>query len=97
MRVDLVLERADGTVEGPWSALNEGVVEKRSQGHTVHLAVDFHGNPARPDLHPVGYDPVDGTWKDIERTALNRALVAEFGPLPWLTGVAADLPHPLMA
>lgn len=44
MRVDLILERADGTVEGPWSALNEGVVEKRSQGHTVHLAVDFHGN-----------------------------------------------------
>ncbi len=44
MRIELRVERADGTIEGPWSALNEGVVEKLSQGHTVHLAVDFHGN-----------------------------------------------------
>ncbi|NOX31256.1 MAG: NAD(+)/NADH kinase [Actinobacteria bacterium] len=39
MRISLTVERADGSTEGPWSALNEGVLEKRQQGHTVHLAV----------------------------------------------------------
>lgn len=45
MRIRLEVVRADGTVEGPWTALNEGVVEKREQGHTVHLAVDFDDRP----------------------------------------------------
>jgi len=43
MRIDLSVERADGSDGGSWTALNEGVVEKRAQGHTVHLAVDFNG------------------------------------------------------
>jgi len=43
MRIDFVVNSRDGTTFGPWTALNEGVVEKRSQGHTVHLAVDFDG------------------------------------------------------
>jgi len=46
MRISLTVERADGSTEGSWSegswsALNEGVLEKRQQGHTVHLAVAF--------------------------------------------------------
>ncbi len=41
MRISLTVERADGSTEGPWTALNEGVLEKRQQGHTVHLAVAF--------------------------------------------------------
>ena len=45
MRIRLEVVRADGSVDGPWTALNEGVVEKREQGHTVHLAVDFDGHP----------------------------------------------------
>jgi len=43
MRIDLSVERADGSDGGSWTALNEGVVEKRAQGHTVHLAVAFNG------------------------------------------------------
>jgi NAD+ kinase len=35
------VQRANGDKEGPWSGLNEGVVEKRAHGHTVHLDVDF--------------------------------------------------------
>lgn len=45
MRIQLEVERADGTREGPWTALNEGVVEKREQGLTVHLSVAFDGEP----------------------------------------------------
>lgn len=44
MRISLSVIRANGSVEGPWTALNEGVIEKREQGHTVHLAVDFDGH-----------------------------------------------------
>jgi len=43
MRIDFVVTSRDGERSGPWTALNEGVVEKRAQGHTVHLAVDFDG------------------------------------------------------
>ena len=43
MRIDFEVHRKDGSVEGPFTALNEGVVEKREQGHTVHLAVDIDG------------------------------------------------------
>lgn len=43
MRIDLRIHRAAGSVDGPWTALNEGVVEKHAQGHTVHLAVDIDG------------------------------------------------------
>lgn len=43
MRIEFAVRRRDGHLLGPWTALNEGVVEKRSQGHTVHLAVDFDG------------------------------------------------------
>ena len=43
MRIQLTLIRSDGTTEGPWAALNEAVVEKRAQGHTVRFAVDFNG------------------------------------------------------
>jgi len=43
MRLDLSVERADGSDGGCWTALNEGVVEKRAQGHMVHLGVTFNG------------------------------------------------------
>ena len=43
MRIEFRVKRRDGQTLGPWTALNEGVVEKRSQGHTVQLAVDFDG------------------------------------------------------
>ena len=38
------LVRPDGTVEGPWLALNEVVLEKAGQGHTVRLGVSFDGH-----------------------------------------------------
>jgi len=41
MMVSARIERADGSMEGPWDGLNEVVVEKRAQGHTVRLAVSL--------------------------------------------------------
>jgi NAD+ kinase len=38
------LVRPDGSVEGPWLALNEVVLEKAGQGHTVRLGVSFDGH-----------------------------------------------------
>ncbi len=43
MMIDFEVRRRDGSIAGPWTALNEGVIEKRAQGHTVYLAVDFDG------------------------------------------------------
>jgi NAD+ kinase len=37
------VERADGAVDGPWVGLNEAVLEKRAQGHTVRLGVQLDG------------------------------------------------------
>ncbi len=43
MTIELHTERAGGRIEGPWMAVNEGVVEKKMAGHTVHLGVAFNG------------------------------------------------------
>ena len=43
MRIEFVVRRRGGELVGPWTALNEGVIEKRAQGHTVRLAVDLDG------------------------------------------------------
>lgn len=44
MMVEVSIVRADGAVEGPWLGLNEVVIEKAGQGHTVRLGVSFDGH-----------------------------------------------------
>ena len=39
------IQRSDGGSEGPWIGLNEAVVEKKSQGHTVRLEVTIDDSP----------------------------------------------------
>ncbi|KIE52386.1 MAG: hypothetical protein MB55_08445 [marine actinobacterium MedAcidi-G3] len=39
------IQRSDGGREGPWVGLNEAVVEKKSQGHTVRLEVIIDDSP----------------------------------------------------
>ncbi|MDG2112064.1 MAG: NAD(+)/NADH kinase [Actinomycetota bacterium] len=43
MMVATRIERADGTIDGPWPGLNEAVLEKKAQGHTVRLSVSLDG------------------------------------------------------
>lgn len=43
MMVSTCIERTDGTVDGPWLGLNEAVLEKKAQGHTVRLSVSLDG------------------------------------------------------
>ena len=43
MMVASHIERSDGSVDGPWVGLNEAVLEKKDQGHTVRLEVDLDG------------------------------------------------------
>ena len=38
------IERADGQHDGTWTGLNEAVLEKKSQGHTVRLEVTIDGS-----------------------------------------------------
>ena len=38
------IERADGPSDGTWTGLNEAVLEKKSQGHTVRLEVTIDGS-----------------------------------------------------
>ena len=38
------IERADGQNDGTWTGLNEAVLEKKSQGHTVRLEVTIDGS-----------------------------------------------------
>jgi NAD+ kinase len=45
MMLAVTVTRPDGTVLGPWRALNEAVVEKRESGHTVNLLVRIDGEP----------------------------------------------------
>jgi len=45
MLLDVMLRRADGSLGGTWTALNEGVVEKLESGHTVRLQVSIDGAP----------------------------------------------------
>jgi NAD+ kinase len=44
MMLTATVVRPDGGVEGPWLALNEVVLEKAGQGHTVRLGVSFDGH-----------------------------------------------------
>lgn len=44
MMVTSTIERHDGSMEGPWLGLNEAVLEKKAQGHTVRLRVDLDGD-----------------------------------------------------
>ena len=39
------VQRSDGEIEGTWIGLNEAVVEKKSQGHTVRLEVTIDESP----------------------------------------------------
>ena len=39
------VQRCDGEIEGTWIGLNEAVVEKKSQGHTVRLEVTIDDSP----------------------------------------------------
>ena len=39
------VQRFDGEIEGTWIGLNEAVVEKKSQGHTVRLEVTIDDSP----------------------------------------------------
>ncbi|HAX05775.1 MAG TPA: hypothetical protein DCX77_08870 [Acidimicrobiaceae bacterium] len=39
------IQRSSGANEGPWIGLNEAVVEKKSQGHTVRLEVTIDDSP----------------------------------------------------
>ena len=39
------VQRSDGEIEGAWIGLNEAVVEKKSQGHTVRLEVTIDDSP----------------------------------------------------
>jgi NAD+ kinase len=44
MMIEVSIVRTDGTAEGPWLGLNEVVIEKAGQGHTVRLGVSFDGH-----------------------------------------------------
>lgn len=44
MMLEVAVERSDGGTEGPWLGLNEVVIEKAGQGHTVRLGVSFDGH-----------------------------------------------------
>tara|TARA_B100001765_G_scaffold195219_1_gene144528 strand:- start:550 stop:1392 length:843 start_codon:yes stop_codon:yes gene_type:complete len=39
------VERSDGSTDGAWIGLNEAVLEKKAQGHTVRLEVMIDGSP----------------------------------------------------
>ena len=39
------VQRSDGEIEGAWIGLNEAVLEKKSQGHTVRLEVTIDDSP----------------------------------------------------
>ena len=39
------VQRSDGEIEGTWIGLNEAVVERKSQGHTVRLEVTIDDSP----------------------------------------------------
>jgi NAD+ kinase len=41
----VTVDRVGEQVEGPWTALNEAVLEKEESGHTVRLLVDIDGAP----------------------------------------------------
>jgi NAD+ kinase len=43
MMVTASVERANGEVEGSWPGLNEAVLEKKAQGHTVRMEVHLDG------------------------------------------------------
>ena len=43
MRLDVTVDRADGTEPSAVAALNEAVVEKSEMGHTVRLDVQLDG------------------------------------------------------
>ena len=45
MMLTVTVDRVGEGVEGPWTALNEAVLEKQESGHTVRLLVDIDGAP----------------------------------------------------
>ena len=45
MMLTVTVDRVGEEVEGPWTALNEAVLEKQESGHTVRLLVDIDGAP----------------------------------------------------
>ncbi len=45
MMLTVTVDRVGAEVEGPWTALNEAVLEKQESGHTVRLLVDIDGAP----------------------------------------------------
>lgn len=45
LMIESQILRSDGEREGPWIGLNEAVVEKKSQGHTVRLEVIIDDSP----------------------------------------------------
>ena len=45
MMLTVIVDRVGEDVEGPWTALNEAVLEKQESGHTVRLLVDIDGAP----------------------------------------------------
>ena len=45
LMVEARIERSDGGTEGGWIGLNEAVLEKKAQGHTVRLEVTIDGSP----------------------------------------------------
>ena len=45
MMLTVTVDRVGEQVEGPWTALNEAVLEKEESGHTVRLLVDIDGAP----------------------------------------------------
>ncbi len=48
MRLEVAVERADGTVEKSCFALNEAVLERCEPGHTIRLDAEFDGEPFTP-------------------------------------------------
>ncbi len=44
LMVESRIERANGQNDGTWTGLNEAVLEKKSQGHTVRLEVTIDGS-----------------------------------------------------
>ena len=44
MMVAARIQRRDGSIEGPWLGLNEAVLEKKAQGHTIRLHVELDGD-----------------------------------------------------
>ena len=45
LMIQSCVQRSDGEIEGAWIGLNEAVLEKKSQGHTVRLEVTIDDSP----------------------------------------------------